>query len=86
MVTASARKKSNAVVASAEAMTQLYAETAFEGIVSAAQQVVAAAAEGDALRTQLAIVRRLAKHEPANGIALGRKVAAAVVEKGRYIL
>ena len=73
-------------VALAEAMTQMYAETAFERIVSSAQQVVAAAAEGDALRTQLAIVRRLAKHEPANGIALGRKVAAAVVEKGRYIL
>jgi butyryl-CoA dehydrogenase len=73
-------------VALAEAMTQLYAETAFERITAAARQVIAAAAEGDVLRTQLAILRRLAKHEPSNGVALGRKVAAAVIEKGRYIL
>lgn len=73
-------------VAMAEAMTQIYAETAFERIVSSARQVVGAAAEGDALRTQLAILRRLAKHEPANGVALSRKVAAAVIGKGRYIL
>ncbi|MGC8548590.1 MAG: acyl-CoA dehydrogenase family protein [Acidobacteriaceae bacterium] len=73
-------------VAMAEAMTQLYAETAFERITAAARKVVSAAAEGDVLRTQLAILRRLAKHEPANGVVLGRKVAAAVIEKGRYIL
>jgi butyryl-CoA dehydrogenase len=71
-------------VAMAEAMTQIYAETALERITAAARQVVAAAAEGDALRTELAILRRLAKHEPANGVVLSRKVAAAVIEKGQY--
>jgi butyryl-CoA dehydrogenase len=70
----------------AEAMTQLYAETALEKISAAARQVVAAAAEGDGLRTQLAVLRRLGKYEPANGVALSRRVAAAVVEKGRYAL
>lgn len=70
----------------AEAMTQMYAETAMEKITAAARHVVAAAAEGDGLRTQLAILRRLGKYEPANGIALSRRVAAAVIEKGRYAL
>jgi butyryl-CoA dehydrogenase len=70
----------------AEAMTQLYAETAFERITVAAREVVGAAAEGDALRTQLAILRRLGKHEPANGVALSRRVAKAVIEKGRYVI
>ncbi len=73
-------------VALAEALTQIYAETAFDRMVQAARQVVAAAAEGDTLRTQLAILRRLAKFEPANGVALRRQVAAAVTDKGRYAL
>jgi hypothetical protein len=30
------------------------------------------------LRTQMAIVRRLAKHEPVDTIALGRAIAAAL--------
>ncbi|HUY82201.1 MAG TPA: acyl-CoA dehydrogenase family protein [Acidobacteriaceae bacterium] len=67
-------------------MAQLYAETAFLEVESRARKIVAAVAEGDTLRTQLAIVRRLAKHEPANSIALNRKVARAAIEKGRYPL
>ncbi len=73
-------------IALAQAMTQLYAVTAFEKVTSAAQLVIAAVAQGDTLRTQLAIFRRLAKHEPANAVALSRQIAAAAVEKGRYPL
>jgi butyryl-CoA dehydrogenase len=47
--------------------------------------VIAAAAEGDMMRTQIAIVRRLAKHEPVNVIALQEKVAARVIETGKYV-
>jgi alkylation response protein AidB-like acyl-CoA dehydrogenase len=67
-------------------MTQAYAAHAFAVIEAAAFRVVAAVAEGDMLRTQLAIVRRLVKHEPANTIALGRSVARAALDAGRFPL
>jgi butyryl-CoA dehydrogenase len=38
------------------------------------------------LRTQMAILRRLAKCEPADTIAVGREIAARVIEAGRYAL
>ena len=53
---------------------------------SSARKVIAAVAEGDMLRTQMAILRRLAKHEPADTIALGRQIARHVIEAGRYSL
>jgi len=67
-------------------MTRLYAAKAFHTIESAARQVIAAVAEGDMLRTQLAIFRRLVKHEPADTIALSRTIARAAIEAGRYPL
>jgi hypothetical protein len=53
---------------------------------SAARKVIAAVAEGDTLRTQLAILRRLAKYEPFNTIELRRQIAGKVIERGRYTL
>jgi hypothetical protein len=38
------------------------------------------------LRTQLAIVRRLAKYEPFNTIALRQTVAQRVIEAGKYVI
>lgn len=67
-------------------MTQLYAATSWPVIENSARQIIAAVAEGDNLRTQLAIVRRLAKHEPVNAFALSRAVAQAAVAQGRYPL
>jgi len=67
-------------------MTRLYAATAFHIIESAARQVIAAVAEGDMLRTQLAIYRRLIKHEPADTVSLSRTIARAAIDKGRYPL
>jgi alkylation response protein AidB-like acyl-CoA dehydrogenase len=67
-------------------MTRLYAATAFHIIEAAARQVIAAVAEGDMLRTQLAIFRRLVKHEPADTISLSRTVARAAIDRGRYPL
>jgi len=43
-------------------------------------------AEGDMLRTQLAILRRLAKYEPFNTIELRQKIAQRAIEVGRYSL
>ena len=49
-----------------------------------ARTALAAVAEGDLLRTQLAVLRRFAKREPADTIALRRRVAAAVQVGNRY--
>jgi len=50
-------------------MTRVYLTQALEKVEAAAKKVIADVAEGDMLRTQLAIVRRLSKHEPFNTIA-----------------
>ncbi|MGC2161634.1 MAG: acyl-CoA dehydrogenase family protein [Silvibacterium sp.] len=73
-----------AKAALAQSMTQIYAASAFSIIENAARTVIAAVAEGDMLRTQLAILRRLAKHEPANAVMLSRAIARAAVDQGRY--
>ncbi len=67
------------------AMTQVYIAGAMSRLEAAAKKVIAAVAEGDMLRTQMAIVRRLVKHEPVNVIALQEQIAARVLETGKYV-
>ena len=57
-----------------------------EKIEGAAKKVIADVAEGDMLRTQLAVVRRLSKHEPFNTIALRQQIAQKAIEAGKYTL
>jgi alkylation response protein AidB-like acyl-CoA dehydrogenase len=68
------------------AMARIYASVAMEKIEMAARRVIATVAEGDMLRTQLAILRRLAKHDPVDTIALRRQVAQHVIRAGKYAL
>ena len=68
------------------AMTRVYLTQGLEKIEAAAKKVIADVAEGDMLRTQLAIVRRLSKHEPFNTIALRQLIAQKTIEKGKYSL
>ncbi|HVP42771.1 MAG TPA: hypothetical protein VMS96_05035, partial [Terriglobales bacterium] len=63
-----------------------YAQTAFEKIESCARKVVAACAEGDMLRTQMAIVKRLSKFEPVNVVSLRQQIADRVTETGKYVI
>ena len=81
-----AAAKGPASARQAIAMTKYYASKAMHTVEFSARKVIAAVAEGDMLRTQMAILRRLAKHEPANTIAIGRQIAAHVVAAGRYSL
>jgi butyryl-CoA dehydrogenase len=76
--------KGNAGIA--VAMARVYAEMAMEKIELAARRILAAVAEGDMLRTQLTILRRLAKHDPADTIGLRRQVAQHVIRAGKYVL
>jgi butyryl-CoA dehydrogenase len=78
--------KGEAAAALPVAMTRVYLSQAFEKVESAARKVIAAVAEGDMLRTQLAILRRLAKYEPFNTIELRQQIAQKMIERGKYTL
>jgi butyryl-CoA dehydrogenase len=78
--------RGDAAAKHALAMTQYYVAKAAETVERSVKKVIAAVAEGDMLRTQMAIVRRLAKHEPADTIGLGRRIARQVIEAGRYVV
>jgi len=45
-----------------------------------------ASSEGDILRTQMAILRRLSKYEPFDSIGLRQKIALRVIEAGKCML
>ena len=68
------------------AMAKIYASSAFDKIELSARKIIAAVAEGDMLRTQLTILRRLSKHDTTDTISLRRQVAAHVTKAGKYVL
>jgi alkylation response protein AidB-like acyl-CoA dehydrogenase len=68
------------------AMTHVYLSQAMEKVEAAARKVIAAVADGDMLKTQMAILRRLAKHDPFNTVAARQKIAERVLEAGKYVL
>ena len=47
---------------------------------------LAACSDGDMLRSQLAILRRLSKYEPFNTVALRQAIAQKVIEAGKYVV
>ena len=67
------------------AMTQVSLTKAMDNLEASARKVAAAVAEGDMLRTQLVILRRLFKYEPFNTIALTQQIASRVLEAGKYV-
>jgi alkylation response protein AidB-like acyl-CoA dehydrogenase len=70
--------------ATAASMTGLLADQTIALAEQCARRVLAACAEGDMLRTQLAILRRLAKSTPADTVALSRAVARQSIQAERY--
>src|SRR5208283_3105733 len=74
------RSASELAIAHAAAnMTGLLADETMALAEQAARRVLAACAEGDLLRTQLAILRRLARFTPADAVGLSRAVAQECV-------
>jgi alkylation response protein AidB-like acyl-CoA dehydrogenase len=51
-----------------------------------ARPILAACSEGDALRANMAILRRFAKYEPVDTIALRERIAERLLNAGRYAL
>jgi butyryl-CoA dehydrogenase len=77
-----AAARSSAAVA--QAMTGLLAEETMGLAELAARRILARCGEGDALRTQLAILRRLGRYSPADAVELSRSVARQCIELERY--
>ena len=57
---------------------------AMDRIEKDARTALAASADGDTLTTQLAVLRRFAKHAPIDTIVIRRRVADAVLAQDRY--
>jgi alkylation response protein AidB-like acyl-CoA dehydrogenase len=70
----------------AKDMCAVFLREAMETIESFARTVLAACSEGDALRTNLAVLKRFTKSDPVNAIALRRNIAARLLEAERYIV
>ena len=69
-----------------EAAARVFVNDAAQRVEAAARSALAAMAEGDALRTLLAALRRVLKVSPVNTVALRRSLAAAAVARGGYML
>jgi len=65
-------------------MCPVFLREAMETIESAARNVLAASSEGDALRTNLAVLKRFTKFEPINAIAVRRQIAERLLAADRY--
>jgi butyryl-CoA dehydrogenase len=81
--------QSASIAAAAQAAANMTGILADETIALAEQssrRILAASAEGDLLRTQLAILRRLARYTPADVVGLSRAVARHCIQMERYPL
>ena len=63
---------------------RVFIHEAMDRIEKSARTALSAVADGDTLTTQLAVLRRFAKHPAINTVALRRRVAAAVLSQDRY--
>jgi alkylation response protein AidB-like acyl-CoA dehydrogenase len=61
-----------------------YVYDGMDRIEKQARTSIAAAEAGDTLLTQLAVLRRFAKHSPLDTTAIRRRLAASVLEQDRY--
>jgi len=81
-----AEKQGETAAALPVGMARTYLTQAMEKVESSARKVIAAVADGDMLRTQLAVLRRLAKYEPFDTIDLRQQIAQRMIEQGKYTL
>ncbi|MCU1328352.1 MAG: Butyryl-CoA dehydrogenase [Bryobacterales bacterium] len=67
-------------------MTAVYLRDGMTRVDGFARTVLAACSEGDSLRTNMAVLRRFAKFEPVNAIALRRTIADRLIASGHYVV
>jgi hypothetical protein len=68
----------------AEAICEVLLRDSMARIETLARPVLAACSEGDTLRANLAVLRRFAKYELVDAIALRRQIAERLLSIGRY--
>jgi alkylation response protein AidB-like acyl-CoA dehydrogenase len=78
--------RGSAQTQAAASMTGLLAEESLALADQAARRVLGACGEGDMLRTQMAILRRLSRSTPVDVIGMGRAVAKSCLDLERYPL
>jgi alkylation response protein AidB-like acyl-CoA dehydrogenase len=66
-------------------MVQVYAREAFARVEGYARDVLASMEEGDVLRTQLAVLRKLTRFQPINAKLIKRGIAARVIDAEKYL-
>jgi alkylation response protein AidB-like acyl-CoA dehydrogenase len=71
--------------ANAADMTAVFLRDAMSRVELSARHVLGACSDGDALRTNMAVLRRLAKFDPVNSIGLRRQIAARLLARDRYV-
>lgn len=67
-------------------MTVVYVHEAFEAMESLAKQTLSAIEEGDVLRTQLSMLKKMTRRTPVNTVSLKRDIASRVIQGERYIV
>jgi hypothetical protein len=67
-------------------MAAVFLREAMGQVETAAREAITASAEGDALRTSLAFLKRFLKFEPVDSIGLRRRIAGRLLDAGRYII
>jgi hypothetical protein len=67
-------------------MTSVFLRDALSRIEISARAVLAACSDGDTLRTNMAVLRRFAKYDPVDAIALRRRIAGWLLDAERYIV
>lgn len=65
-------------------MTIAYAEKAFAQVEQTAKTILATVAEGDMLRTQLSMLKKLTRVTPVNVVAIQRRIANRVIASEKY--
>ncbi|MGZ4032307.1 MAG: acyl-CoA dehydrogenase family protein [Tumebacillaceae bacterium] len=66
-------------------LTRAYTNDAFGRIELLARETLAAMEEGDVLRTQLSVLKKLTRYNPLNTVAIKREIASHIVDQEQYI-
>ncbi len=64
---------------------RVFVRDAMARVEMTGRTVLAACSEGDTLRANLALLRRFAKYDPVDSVALRRQIASRLLDAGRYI-
>lgn len=67
-------------------LTRAYVFEAFPRIEQRARHILSAMEEGDVLRTQLSVLKKLTRYTPINEVALKRSIAKQILEADGYVV